>query len=177
MRIVLAVLALVVLAPVATAQPSPRAASVVNGLGVDERTAARLIDLISKYDEEVDALHIRRSELKRRLVTARNDEPKSVEKLLDEALANQRALLKADERLLGRVRGFLSPRITAQLLVLMSVTEPTHGSAQREQLERSSRRDPDALWPPRSANQPCDPFSTMHSCRPRCDPFASMHRC
>src|SRR5687768_6794689 len=99
MRIATAFLTLVLLASVATAQPSLRALSVVDALGVDEQKADKLIPWLSVYDEEHAHLNQQRRELKRRLVTARHDDPKTVDKLIDDAMANQRALLHSEEKL------------------------------------------------------------------------------
>lgn len=169
MRIVLVALVLALLASPAAADVG-RAVIVVDGLGVDEQTANKLIDLVSRYDSELDKLEHTRSDLRRRLVTARHDAPKDVNRLLDDALANQRAIVTAEERLVTRVRQIVSAQQTAQLLVLLAATEPSHveeppPAAIAENPRTRSGYDPDSLFPPGS------------SARPACDPFAMMHRC
>lgn len=172
MRIVLALVVLALLASPAAAQPAARAFTVVDGLGVDEQTANKLIDLVARYDSELEKLQRQRSELRRRLVTARHDDAKVVNRLLDDSLANQRAVIQAEERLITRVRQIVSARQTAQLMVLLAATEPSHGEdiVPAETADRSGRvsgsYDPNSLFPPGSASRrPCDPFASMHGCR------------
>ena len=173
MRIVLATLLLALMmlpAPAVSAEPAERAVTVVDGLGVDAQTANKLIDLVSRYDSDLDRLERTRSDLRRRLVTARHDAPKDIDRLLDDALANQRAIVAAEERLVTRVRQIVSAQQTAQLLVLLAATEPSHTDevptpAVAENPRQRSGYDPDSLFPPGSSNRPaCDPFAMMHRC-------------
>jgi hypothetical protein len=171
MRIVLATLVLALLmSPAVSAEPAERAVTVVDGLGVDAQTANKLIDLVTRYDNELDKLQRTRSDLRRRLVTARHDAPKDINRLLDDALANQRAIVDAEERLVTRVRQIVSAQQTAQLLVLLAATEPSHVEeapppAVAENPRQRSGYDRDSLFPPGSSSRPaCDPFAMMHRC-------------
>lgn len=170
MRILLAAAVLALMASPAAAEPAQRAVTVVDGLGVDAQTANKLIDLVSRYDNDLDRLERTRSDLRRRLVTARHDAPKDVNRLLDDALANQRAIVAAEERLVTRVRQIVSAQQTAQLLVLLAATEPSHTDeaatpAVAENPRSRSGYDRESLFPPGSSNRPaCDPFAMMHRC-------------
>ena len=161
-----------------SAEPSLRAFSVVEGLGVSEPTATRLLEIVSRHDQEILRLARRKAELQRRLVTAQNDAPQVVENLLDESIATQRAIVQAEERLLARVRQVVSPKLAARLLVLLAATEPTRAEEQvlatppplppsyAQGHRQRSLHDPNALFPPgSSARTPCDPFASMHGCR------------
>jgi len=150
MRIVLAFLFAL---PIAAAEPSSRASSVANALGVDERTRDVLVEVLSWYDAETYRLQEQRSALKIRLATARHESAKTVERMFDEALANQRAQLSADEWLVGNLRRVLPPKLTAQVLTMLSVTD------------HKRHHDVNALWPPGSTIRlACDPFAAMHGC-------------
>ena len=164
MRIVIACF----LIAVASAQAAPRADSVTDGLGVDRATGNRLREVISKYEDDVDALQQRRSELARRLGAV--GATTSVEKLLDESLANQRARVKADEQLIARVRKLVSPQVTAHLLALLTETEPSYAEHRQRLIRYLRDVDLQQNSSPRgSANRlACDPFSAMHRCQATC---------
>lgn len=167
MRIALAISVLLVMTAPALADEPSRAEAVVDALGVDARTAAKLLDVLTAHDLELAKLQRKRNEYKRQLVTAHHLDAKSVDRLLDGALLNQRALADADMQLIVRVRQLVPSPKAVQLLFLLSVTEP----AQREAPAVTEARtrtayDPDALFPPSSGNRPpCDPFASMHGCR------------
>lgn len=166
MRIALACLVVVVQGSPAGAEPASRAQAVVDALAVDALTAHKLIDLIARHDSEVDRLQRERADVKRRLVTAHHLDPKSVDRLLDEAVASQRAIARADEHLLARVRQIVSAHQAARLLVLLSVTEPSSAAAidLTPRLQAVGRADTDVARGA-AARQPCNPFASMHGCR------------
>jgi hypothetical protein len=165
MRIALACLVVVVLGSPVGAEPASRAQAVVDALAVDAITANKLIDLIAHHDIELQRLQHERADIKRRLVTAHRLDPKTVDRLLDDAAANQHALAEVDERLLARVRQIVPAHQAARLLTLLAVTEP-------------SSDDVFAVTPrPPVARAPDLVPATAVSGRPACNPFASMHGC
>lgn len=162
MRIALACLVVVVLGSPVGAEPVSRAQAVVDALAVDAITGNKLIDLIARHDLELDRLHRERAALERRLVTAHHLDPKSVDRLLDETVRNQRAIAQLDERLLARVRQIVPAHQAARLLTLLAVTEP---SSEDEPPVTIATRPPDAAAFGAAARPACDPFASMHGCR------------
>ncbi len=169
MRIALVLAVVMGLVSPGLAQPASRAVSVVDGLGVDQLTANKLVDILQRHDSELAKLQRQRSELKRRLVTARHADPKNVDRLLDESIANQRALAQAEEQLITRVRQIVPAQQAAHLLVLLAATEPPHGRDAPATFSENPRAG--------SAYDPRSPLSVGQATRTRCDPFASMHGC
>lgn len=153
------------------ADSGARAQAVVDALGVDSQTADKLIDIVIRYDNELARLQRQQSEVKRRLVLARHDQPKDIDFLLDDAISTQRALAQNEEQLIKRVRKIVSAKQSAQLLVLLGATEPQRGMDPAPEptfaeAKRPSGYDPDQLFPPGSQKRvPCDPFASMHGCR------------
>ena len=152
MRIALALLVVVMVASPVAAEPVSRAEAVVDALGVDEPIARKLIELLTAHDQELAKLQRKRSEYKRQLVSAHHLDAKAVDRLLDDALQNQRALADADLRLVARVRQLVPAPKAVQLLFLLSATEPTAPTA-GEDAPRLAR------------GSVCDPFASMHGCR------------
>jgi len=172
MRIVFALLVLALAVSPAAAEPSVRAFSIVEALEVDEQTGNKLIDLLTRYDADVDKLVRTRAELKARLVIAHRD-AQGADKLLLDWTANQRAFAALEDQLLARARQSLPGQKAVKLLMLLSLTEatppPDAPPPTTYATKPPSRRpgyNPDALFPPGSPNRPpCDPFASMHGCR------------
>lgn len=170
MRIALACLVVVVLGSPVSAEPASRAQAVVDALSVDAVTANKLIDLIAHHDLELDRLQHERAALERRLVTAHRLDPKSVDRLLDDTVANQRAIAQVEERLLARVRQVVPAHQAARLLTLLAVTEPSSDDTAPVTIAVTPRlpvaRAPESLPATGAPARPaCDPFASMHGCR------------
>ena len=166
MRIAVAFVVLLVSASSVQADSGARAMAVADALGVDSQTAD-LIEIVTRYDIELSRLERQSSEIKRRLLLARNDNPKDIDFLLDNAIANQRAVAQNEEQLIRRARKVLGAKRAAQLLVLLNATEPPRATDTASPVLASTpdspRRahDPNALFPPKG---PCNPFDSMHGC-------------
>ena len=169
MRSALACLVVIVLGSPVGAEPASRAQAVVDALGVDALTANKLVDVVAHHDLELDRMQRERADLRTRLVTAQRLDPRSVDRLLDDAVANQHAIAEADERLIARVRQLVPPHQAARLVTLLAATDPSRQDsrpATYAQGPRPVRHDPDTLFPPASPSRPvCDPFASMHGCR------------
>jgi hypothetical protein len=168
MRIALAFLVLLGLASTVQADSGARAMAVADALAVDTQTADRLIDIVARYDIELARLERQRIEVKRRLLLARHDNPKDIDFLLEDAIANQRAVAQNEEQLIRRARKVLGAKRAAELLVLLNATEPPRATetapspiAATPESQRRSAYDPNALFPPKGG---CDPFESMHGC-------------
>ena len=202
-RSILLFLALALAAPAVDAQPAPpgpaaganrreaikkriralRAYTLTEELALDELTAAKLFPALAKWDDVTDKLLVVRVDLTQRLRAAEQlRDPKALDKLIDEAIANQRAFWDLEEKRLAELRKILSPAQTARLLVVL----PAFERKIQNQLKRAiSRRpgpsrdnddvDDDELpgpQPPRTgpakqAGPPCDPFSSRDGCAKR----------
>jgi hypothetical protein len=135
-----------------------RAYTLTEELALDEQTAGKLFPMLAKYDDEFDKLLAARGELVRRLeASADEKDPKVIDKLIDEAVANQRSLWDAEDKRLAQLRKILTPGQTARvLLVLPAMERKIHnqlrrGVQQKKQMKQRAR-DP--------AGDFVDPFSS-----------------
>jgi hypothetical protein len=101
-----------------------RAYTLTEELTLDEATASRLFPLLARYDDETDKLLEKRVELQRRLRRAdAMRDPRAIDRLIDEALANQRAFWDLEDRRIVELRKVLSPAQAAKLLVVLPALE------------------------------------------------------
>ncbi len=173
-----------------------RAYTLTEELDLDEATAAKLFPVLAKFDDEFDKLLAARADIQRRLEGAGSlTDPKQVDKLVDEAVANQRALWTAEDARLAQLRKILTPAQTARVLVVLPAMERKI----QNQLRRAAQKPSGRGAPPASTggelggnpyrkpgnSEPIDPFSGpprrgKGSPAPRkqprpCDPFDSRH--
>jgi hypothetical protein len=101
-----------------------RAYTLTEELALDEQTAGRLFPVLSRYDDETDKLLEKRADVQRRLrrVDSLKD-PRAVERLLDEAVANQRGFWDLEDKRLAELRKILTAVQTAKLLVVLPALE------------------------------------------------------
>jgi hypothetical protein len=101
-----------------------RAYTLTDELQLDEQTAARLFPLLSRYDDDFDKLLEQRVNVQRRLkyVDTLRD-PRAVDRLIDEATANQRAFWDLQDRRIQALRKLLTPAQSAKLLVALPALE------------------------------------------------------
>ena len=172
-----------------------RAYTLTTELQLDEQTAAKLFPVLKKYDDEFDKLLQQRMDLARRLDAAGGlKDPKAVDKLIDEAVANQRALWDTEDKRLAQLRKILTPAQTARVLVVLPAMERKIQNQIRKAVQRpkAQRRGqpvdpyeddeleanpfttppPPAAAPaprqrkqPAKAGQPCNPFDSMVGCQ------------
>lgn len=183
MRILVVLIALFVAMP-AVAQPAPqvdrrekikkkiralRAYTLTEELSLDEATAGKLFPLLSRYDDEFDKLLVARVDLEKRLVTADQiKDPKQVDKLIDDAAANQRALWDTEAKRLTELRKILTPAQVARVLVFLPALERKIQNQLRrvvrgKKADRMEAPADDDLVPP-PKKRPCDPFSSKTGC-------------
>ena len=101
-----------------------RAYTLTEELALDEQTAARLFPVLARFDDETDKLLERRVDVQRRL--RRADAPRdgrAIERVIDEAVANQRGFWELEDRRLAELRKILTPAQTAKLLVVLPALE------------------------------------------------------
>ncbi|HEX3482583.1 MAG TPA: hypothetical protein VHT91_46555 [Kofleriaceae bacterium] len=97
-----------------------RAYTLTEELKLDPEVAGQLFPLLARYDDETDKLLEKRVEVQRRLrrVEGMRD-PRVIDRLIDEALANQRGFRDLEDRRLAELRKILTPLQTAKLLVVL----------------------------------------------------------
>jgi hypothetical protein len=101
-----------------------RAFELTDALDLDQKTAARMSAVMDRYDGEFDRLLAQRAEQQQRLNGADQiKDPKVLAKLIDDAMANQRAFWDVEERRLGELRTVLTPQQTARLIVTLPQLE------------------------------------------------------
>lgn len=167
-----------------------RAYTLTQELSLDEQTAAKLFPLLSKFDDEFEKLLVARADIQRRLQTSGSiTDPKVLDKLIDEAIANQRAMWETEEKRLAQLRKILTPAQTARVLVVLPAMERKIQNQLRRAMRKGGKaqkaRDDDdeddeggslgdnpfapgrPKGPPTRPAQPataCDPFSDVHGC-------------
>jgi len=101
-----------------------RAYTLTEELSLDETTAGRLFPVMAKYDDELDRLIVQRADIERRLKAAGDlKDPRALDHLIDEAVANQHAFWDSQERRLVELRKILTPAQIARLLVVLPAIE------------------------------------------------------
>jgi hypothetical protein len=101
-----------------------RAYTLTEELALDETAASRLFPILARYDDEMGKHVATRFRLKQDLdaAVARNDD-RSIDRLIDELVANQSALHALDTKRFGEVRKVLTPRQSARLIVVLPAIE------------------------------------------------------
>lgn len=110
-----------------------RAYTLTESLSLDEKTAAKLFPVLAKWDDVTDKLMVQRIDVQRQLEAVDGKDGKVIDKLIDEAMANQRALLDLEDKRLAELRKILTPVQTAKLLVVL----PKFERRIRNQLSRA----------------------------------------
>ena len=101
-----------------------RSLDLADALGLDEKTAARMFAVLAHYDEQFDRLLAARADMQRALNAADQiADPRALQQLIDQAVANKRALWDAEEHRLVDLRAILTPQQTARLLVALPALE------------------------------------------------------
>jgi len=139
---------------------SMRAYTLTEELALDEPTAARLFPMLARYDDETDKLLERRVDIQRRLRRAdAMRDPRAIDRVIDEAIANQRAFWDLEDRKIAELRKLLTPTQTAKLLVVLPALERKIQNQLRKAIvqrrpgaaaeEPDDDEQPDELPPPR----------------------------
>lgn len=101
-----------------------RAYTLTEELNLDEKTAGKLFPLLAKYDDDFDKLLLARAELEKQLDAAGTQtDSKGVDKLIDDAAANQKALWDTEVKRLADLRKILTPQQVARTLVVLPKME------------------------------------------------------
>jgi hypothetical protein len=101
-----------------------RAYTLTEELKLDEQTAGRLFPVMARYDDETDKLLEKRVDVQRRLRRADSlRDGRTIDRLIDEAVANQRGFWELEDRRLAELRKILTPVQAARLLVVLPALE------------------------------------------------------
>jgi len=101
-----------------------RAYTLTEELQLDEATAGKLFPLLARYDDEFDRLLGARADIAKRLAIAgHGNDARAADKLVDEAIANQRAFWEMEDKRLAELRKILSAQQVARLLVVLPPLE------------------------------------------------------
>lgn len=100
-----------------------RAYTLTEELSLDEKAATKLFPILARWDDVTDKLLVQRVEIQRRLNSGAAIEPKLLDKLIDEAVANQKAFWDLETQRLAELRKVLTPAQTARLLVVLPAFE------------------------------------------------------
>jgi hypothetical protein len=124
---------------------SLRAYALTTELNLDEKMGSRLWPVLAKYDDEIDKLLQQRVDVHRRLATADQlKDPRAQDRLIDEAIANQKAFWSVEERRLVELRKILTPAQTTRLLVVLPAFErKIQNQLRRAIVRRAAPQDPD----------------------------------
>jgi hypothetical protein len=97
-----------------------RAYTLTEELALDEQTAGRLFPVLARFDDETDRLLEKRVDVQRRLRRADSlRDGRAIERLIDEAVANQRGFWELEDKRLAELRKILTPIQAARLLVVL----------------------------------------------------------
>jgi hypothetical protein len=93
-------------------------------LDLDPQTQGRMIAVFARYDEQFDRVLTTHAELQRKLNTAEQiKDPKVLQKLIDDAVANQHAIWDVEDHRLAELRTILTPQQMARLIVVLPALE------------------------------------------------------
>jgi hypothetical protein len=165
---------------------SMRAYTLTEELGLDEATAARLFPMLARYDDETDKLLERRVEIQRRLRRAdAQRDPRGIDRVIDDAIANQRSFWDLEDKKIAELRKVLTPAQTAKLLIVLPALErkiqnqlrkaivQRRPGAAAEAPDVDDDEQPDEQPPPRPRLRregPLAPRSNAPGNTPPCDP-------
>lgn len=100
-----------------------RAFTLTDELSLDEKTAAKLFPILSRWDDVTDKLLQQRVDIQRKLNSGQITDSKQLDKLIDDAVANQKAFWDLEDKRLAEMRKVLTPQQTARLLVVLPAFE------------------------------------------------------
>ena len=101
-----------------------RAYTLTEELALDDQTAGRLFPVLARYDDETDRLLEKRVDVQRRLRHADTiRDGRTIERAIDDAIANQRGFWELEDRRITELRKILTPVQAAKLLVVLPALE------------------------------------------------------
>jgi hypothetical protein len=118
-----------------------RAATLTDELNLDEKALSRLLPVLSKWDDVTEDLLKKRLDIQRRLTTVDGaKDPKGVDKLIDEAVVNQKAFWDLEDKRLAELRRILTPAQIARLIIVLPAFERRIHNQLRRAINRGTVR-------------------------------------
>jgi len=184
MRTVVALVGFVVVmfaAIPARADRSERVLDVVDALQLNDATMNKLMPAYATYEKERGALLDKQVALLQDIQLNTDVAPPAhTDKLLDDYLALQRAIVATETKFVAKLRKLLKPEqakiARVMLLSPFQITPPAPAAAPSDPYappprNQSPKREDDLFPPgsqlanaPRPPPRPCDPFAAMHGC-------------
>jgi hypothetical protein len=119
-----------------------RAATLTDELNLDEKGLSRLLPVLAKWDDVTEDLLKKRVDIQRRLAAADGvKDPKVVDKLIDEAVVNQKAFWDLEDKRLVELRKILNPAQIARLLIVLPAFERKIQNQLRRAINRRDASD------------------------------------
>ncbi len=101
-----------------------RAATLTEELKLDDKALARVLPVLAKWDDVTEDLLKKRLDIQNRIEASDGTkDPKGVDRLIDEAVANQKQFWDLEARRLAELRKILTPAQTARLLIVLPAFE------------------------------------------------------
>jgi Spy/CpxP family protein refolding chaperone len=100
-----------------------RAYALTSQLSLDQATAGKLFPLLAHYDDELDKLLVQHVALQRRLRQADKLRDPAINQLVDQVIANQRAIWNLEDQRLAELRKILTPAQVARVLIVLPAFE------------------------------------------------------
>lgn len=120
-----------------------RAQTLTDELKLDNTALAKVLPILSKWDDVTDKLVVARVDIKKRLANSGSvSDPKALDRLVDEAIANQKAFYDLEDKRLGELRKVLTPGQTAKLIIVLPEFERKIQNQLRRAVLRAGRAAP-----------------------------------
>jgi hypothetical protein len=116
---------------------------------------AAVASTLARYDAELYRLRYERAELRRQMLSQHTDSMN--QKLLDDTVANARALVQLDEALIADLRAQLPADQIVHVFMMLNASEP-------EAPRMLPPKRPGAISTKGAVHDGCDPFEQMHRC-------------
>ena len=117
-----------------------RAATLTEELKLDERALSRVLPVLAKWDDVTEDLLKKRVDIQGRIEATDGKDPKATDKLIDEAVANQKAFWDLEGQRLAELRKILTPAQTAKLLIVLPQFERRIQNQLRRALSNAQNR-------------------------------------
>ncbi len=117
-----------------------RAATLTEELKLDEKALSRVLPVLAKWDDVTEDLLKKRIDIQTRLEGADGRDPKATDRLIDDAVANQKAFWNLEGQRLAELRKILTPAQTAKLLIVLPQFERRIQNQLRRALSNAQNR-------------------------------------
>jgi hypothetical protein len=117
-----------------------RAATLTEELKLDEKALSRVLPVLAKFDDVTEDLLKKRVDIQTRIEADDGKAPKVTDKLIDEAVANQKAFWDLETQRLAELRKILTPAQISKLLIVLPQFERRIQNQLRRAMANAGRR-------------------------------------